>query len=274
MPLPRAPRSLDPDDYQRVSRPVAAMAKDFADGHVIAPHGHRRAQLIYASGGTMGIATAGGIWTVPPQRALWMPAGIVHEIRMWGAVSMRTLYVEPATATGLPTTVRVIAVAPLLRELIVRACQMPILYEEAGADGHVMALILHEIGATPALDLGLVVPADVRLARVCVGLRQHPGDNRALEAWASEVGATARTLARLFRKHTGLSFAGWRQQARLQAAVARLAAGEPVTTVAFDLGYDSVSAFGAMFRRAMGVSPSRYFSQAHVETGVVDPAVS
>jgi AraC-like DNA-binding protein len=260
-----ADRSTDPLDYQRVPRPVAAMAKEFGDGQSIAPHTHERAQLIFAARGVMTISTPLGSWVVPPQRALWMPAGTVHEIRMAGAVSMRTLYIRPGAGEQLPAAIRVIAVSPLLRELILRACALPVLYDEGGADGRLMSLILDEIAALPSLALDLPMPRDRRLHALCHRLRADPGDTRSLDAWARESGASARTLARLFRKETGLGFADWRQQARLLAAMARLAEGQPIMRIALDLGYDSASAFAAMFKRALGAPPSRYFDQGQPE---------
>jgi AraC-like DNA-binding protein len=122
----------------------------------------------------------------------------------------------------------------------------------------VMALILDEIATLPSLGLDLPMPRDPRLARICRALRLEPGSMRTLDEWAREAGASRRTIARLFTRETGLTFAGWRQQARLLAGVALLAAGEAVTQIALDLGYESPSAFAAMFRRALGAPPSRY----------------
>ncbi len=259
-PARRSPtnRSTDPIDFQRVPRPVAAMAKDFADGFHIAPHTHERAQLIFAARGVMTVSADSGSWVVPPQRAVWMPGGVRHEIVMSGAVSMRTLYVRADAAAAQPPVVRVIAVSALLRELILRACAMPVLYDEASAEGRVMALLLDEIAALPSVALDLKMPADPRIERICQALRAAPGDSRTLDDWAREAGVSGRTLARLFVKETGLSFSDWRQQARLLGALARLAAGQPITRIAVDLGYDSPSAFTAMFRRALGAPPSRY----------------
>jgi len=254
-------RSTDPVDYQRVPRPVAAMAKDFRDGHHIAPHSHERAQLIFAVEGVMLVSTVAGSWAVPPQRAVWMPAGVTHEIRMAGAVAMRTIYVRPDAAAGLPDRVRVIAVTSLLRELTLRACALPVLYDEAGPAAKIMTLILDEIAALPTLALDLPLPHDARLRRICRALRAEPGSTRTLDDWARETGASTRTLARRFVRDTGLTFAEWRQQARLLEAMARLAAGQPVTRIALDLGYDSPSAFTAMFRRALGTTPSRYLAR-------------
>lgn len=255
---PAAARSTDPADYQRVPRAVAAMPKDFADGFEIAPHSHERAQLIYATAGTMRVATADGMWMVPPQRAVWMPAGVRHAITMSSDVTMRTLYLRDDVAGFMPDACCVLPVSPLLRELIVRATELPLHYDEAGAAGHVVALIVAELRGLQSLPLQLPMPQDPRLRGLCDRLLAAPGDQRTLAAWARTVNASARTLARHFRSETGLSFGAWRQQARLLEAMGRLGGGAPVTQVALDLGYDSVSAFSAMFRRAAGASPSHY----------------
>lgn len=260
---PRAPiagRSINPDDFQAVPRPLAAMAKDYPDGWVNDWHRHARAQLVYASSGVMTITTSDGSWVVPPNRALWIPRGIDHHIVMAGPVTMRTLYVAAEAASGLPPACRVVAVSGLLRELILRAVELPVLYDEAGPGGRIAALIFDELRLLPTLPLHLPNPQDARLKRLCGALRQNPADARTLEQWGAAVGASGRTLARMFVKETGMSFAAWRAQVRLLAALARLAAGDKVTSVALDLGYDSPSAFIAMFRRQLGVTPSRYFA--------------
>jgi AraC-like DNA-binding protein len=122
-----------------------------------------------------------------------------------------------------------------------------------------MQLILDELAASPAEPLHLPQPHDKRLRRICAALLAQPGDTASLEDWASRVGASPRTLARAFARETGMGFSTWRQQARLAAALQRLAAGAPVTAVALDCGYASPSAFTAMFRRALGTRPSDYF---------------
>lgn len=254
-------RSTDPQDYQRVPRAVAAMPKDFAAGFTVMPHTHERAQLIHATGGTMRVSTDSGVWIVPPQRALWMPAGIEHAIAMLSDVTMRTLYLRDDAASFMPGACRVLPVSPLLRELVVRATELPLQYDEDGPAGHVVALILAELRGLRSLPLQLPMPADARLRGVCQALLDSPGDPRPLAAWARPLHASARTLARRFQRETGLSFGAWRQQARVLEAMGRLAGGAPVTQVALDLGYDSVSAFSAMFRRAAGAPPSAWRHQ-------------
>jgi len=253
-------RSTDPADYQRVGRPVAAMAKEFPDGFHIAPHRHERAQLVFAIAGVMRVATASGAWIVPSLRAVWIPPATEHEIRMLGDVAMRTLYVTPEAAASLPESCAVIEVSRLLRELILGAVAEPVAYRSASRADLIMRLILMELRAADRVPLGVPLPQDKRLLALCRALIDDPASDATLESWAERVGASSRTLVRLFRRETGLSFGLWRQQARLAAAVALLAVGEPVAEVARRLGYDSASAFTAMFRRTLGETPKRYLS--------------
>ncbi len=258
-------KSTDPNDYQDVPRPVAAMAKPFAAGHHIAPHHHPRAQLLYAVQGVMRVTTAQGAFVVPPLRAVWMPAGMRHEVRMMSRVAMRTLYVAPDADPALPQDCRVLDVSPLLRELILEAVAEPLEYDTEGRAGLIMQLILGELRRLPAVPLGLPMPNDARLARLCEALLDAPGSRLGLEDWALRCGASPRTLARLFQQETGLSFRRWRERARLAEAVARLASGAAVAQVAQALGYDSASAFTAMFRRSLGIAPQRYL-QGHASS--------
>jgi AraC-like DNA-binding protein len=123
----------------------------------------------------------------------------------------------------------------------------------------ITTLVLNEIRAATVAPLHLPEPADPRLMRITSALREQPGDSRTLTAWAAEAGASTRTLSRLFLAETGMTFRQWQRQARLLAALVRLAQGTPVTSLAFDLGYESPSAFISAFRRALGKTPRRYF---------------
>ncbi|MCG8358462.1 MAG: helix-turn-helix transcriptional regulator [Kiloniellales bacterium] len=242
-----------------VPRPVIALAGDYPAGHRIPPHAHCHAQLVYASEGVMLVTAGPGTWLVPPQRALWVPAGLEHEIRMQGQVHMRTLYVDSGAVAGLPRECGVVEVSPLLRELILAATALPDRYDETGPEGRLIAVILDRLRELSSVPLHLPQPRDSRVLRVTEALQRAPADKRSLTDWAKTAGASERTLARLFRRETGMSFRDWRQQARLIQALVWLAEEQPVTSVALDLGYDSTSAFIAAFKRAFGITPARYF---------------
>ncbi len=240
-----------------MDRPVVAFPQDYAPGDRVQRHRHPVGQLIYAATGVMTVTTRDGAWVVPPQRAVWVPAYVTHAIRMTGDVAMRTVYVAPAD--GLPAVCGVVQVSPLLRELVLRAVAFRQPYDVDGADARLAMVLLDEIRAAPVAPLHLPMPADERALRVVRALEADPGDARSLSKWGRTAGASSRTLARVFRAETGLGFRAWRQQLRLLRALERLANGDAVTTVAVELGYDSPSAFIAMFKKALGVPPSQYF---------------
>jgi AraC-like DNA-binding protein/quercetin dioxygenase-like cupin family protein len=250
---------------QSANRPVVAMAAEFSSGGVGTRHSHRRAQLLHSLTGMITVITHDGSWTVSPQRALWIPPGVMHQSRCWGTVQLRTLYVEPLAATGLPDRCQLIEISSLARALINEAVTFPVEYDIRGREGQIMELLLSEIGRMPAVPLRAPMPQDRRLARICEAILNEPGNNKDLEYWSQIGGLGRRTLTRLFRRETGMSFAKWRQQVRLTEALSRLTLGEPVTTVALDLGYDSPSAFSAMFRRSMGLSPRDYLRWADLK---------
>lgn len=240
-----------------VDRPLSAMVRDYADGETTGLHLHARTQLLYASRGVMRIETEAAHFIVPPGRALWVPARLVHGVTMLGRVAMRSMFLrEDAARIGPPTTA-VLNVSPLLRELILAACAEPLEWEEAGRNTLLMGLMLDEIGRAAVLPLGVPAVRDARLQRLAAALIADPASPLGLEEWATVSGASVRTLSRLFRRDTGMSFGRWRQLLRLTEAAARLGSGMPLGRVAAAVGYSSASAFGAAYRATFGVPPGR-----------------
>lgn len=206
----------------------------------------------------MTVMTAEGTWVVPPQQAVWVPARTDHEVKSAGPLAMRSLYIHPDETHGLSLQCCVLTVTPLLRELILKIVSLPNRNPVSPADARLMEVILDQLRELKPAPLHLPMPKDPRLRAVTNRLIRDPGDNRSLAAWSRLTGASSRTLARLFLKETGMSFGNWRQQLRLLSAISHLALEIPVTTVAYDLGYRSPSAFIAMFKRVFGVPPGRY----------------
>jgi AraC-like DNA-binding protein/quercetin dioxygenase-like cupin family protein len=246
-------------DYHATARPMAAMEIDYPSGTSTGLHAHPRAQLLYAIEGVMIVRSAGGAWVVPPNRAVWLVAGLDHEVRMSGAVKIRTVFVDPQAAPNLPRTSCVIAVSPLLRELIIAAMRVPLDYEPDTRDDRLMRLLLDELREVDVLPLHLPLPRDARLRSICETLIAQPDDVSTAEHWARQLNVTTKTIHRLFSGETGMTFGQWRQQARLLFALERLAQGERIIDVALDSGYASQSAFTAMFRRHFGMPPSAFY---------------
>lgn len=252
------PINQDLDRLEALPQPVVAYGRDLQQGEVLPFHHHQRAQLVYASQGVMTVTTHLASYVVPPQRAVWMPAGIEHCIDARSAVSMRSLYIDARSAADLPAGVCVLQVTPLLRELIIASVAAGSDYEPNSPQSRLVMVMLDQVATQPVASLALPMPQDPRVLRVAQSLISNPGDSRDLEGWASQVGASKRTLGRLFTAQTGMSFREWRQQRRLLRALELLATGDNVTTIALELGYESTSAFISMFRRCLGTTPTRY----------------
>ncbi|TCT13632.1 AraC family transcriptional regulator [Tepidamorphus gemmatus] len=240
-----------------VTVPIDTLSVNHRAGHRIHLHAHDQAQLIFGRSGVMRVTAANGLWVVPPARALWVPGRTPHAIQCRTAVEMRTVYLPRGIDMPFAGRCAVIEVSPLLREVVLRLVEGPV---TETARGHLVALLLGELRARAEVPLSLAEPRDARLRRVTEALAADPADGRSLDDWAEVASMARRTFARRFLAETGLSFGAWRRRLRMLGAIERLAAGEAVTTVALDAGYDSLSAFIHAFRRTMGVTPGAYFA--------------
>lgn len=223
-----------------------------------AVHAHPRGQLIYASSGVMRVICGRDIWVVPPSQAVWVPPDQEHEVYFPGEVALRNLFIDPSATAGLPQQCTVLKVSLLLRELILKAVAIGEEYQPDSAGWRLMQVLLDELRQAEPTPLHLPMARDERVMRVIEALLANPEDCRGLSEWSSLAGASSRTLARLFLAETGLTFGQWRKRLVLQEAIKRLDQGQPVTRIAFDLGYQSLSAFIEMFRKELGASPRQY----------------
>lgn len=222
-------------------------------------HRHLRGQVYCVESGLVHARTRYGSWLLPPHRAGWMPAGELHTVSVSGPMRGWGLFLVPAACVDLPDRPCVLGTSELLRALARRASEWAFAERLEAEQERVCAVLLDELRRAPREPLHLPMPFDRRLLRIAHAVLRAPHDNRSLESWAERAGLSARSLSRLFRSETALSFAQWRQQARLSRALEHLAEGMPVTQVAEATGYANPSAFIAMFRRAFGQSPARYF---------------
>ena len=227
--------------------------------HVLAPHAHDWDQLTYAASGVLRVDTAAASWTVPPHTAVWVPAGVEHAEQMFAPVTMRTLYFAPRLIKALPRTeCRAVNISSLLRELILHASRQGALDRRTASHAHAIGMLLDQLATVTAVPLQLPTPRDDRARRVAAFLRDAPDDNAPVAALARRAGASRRTIERLFVRETGMTIAEWRRRLRLLHAVRLLAEGEPVTAAALAVGYTSVSAFIAVFKKEFGETPGRY----------------
>ncbi|BBK44187.1 AraC family transcriptional regulator [Allostella vacuolata] len=257
----------DPTDWiepDAVPRPVVAYGIATKSAAIeLGFHRHAKAQLMLVQQGALSCEVEGGLWVVPPRSAIWIPGGAAHAIKAAGALEGYDAFVDPGLAAGLPARCCAIAVTPLLRELMARAASLPLLYEEGGANGRLLAVLLDELAVAPVERLHLPMPADPRLRGLLERMMARPADRASLAAWAKRAGMSERTLERRIGRETGMSLGRWRQQLCVVRAVQWLAGGASIQQVAADLGYESVPSFVTMFRKALGTSPARYMAERH-----------
>ncbi|RCS23233.1 AraC family transcriptional regulator [Phyllobacterium salinisoli] len=245
---------------EEIESAVVALRTEYPDGYLVPRHRHNRSQLLYALTGVVLVTTDAGRWMVPPEHAIWLPARVHHAVEMLGTVSMRSIYIAPHARDALPMHLHVVALTDLMRCLIVEAVTSDDDPPPGSREALVISLLLDELRNLPEQPLGLPFPADPRLSALCRRFVEKPSPHATIDEWAAALAMSRRSFTRSFQRETGLSFSLWRQQACLFAALPRLADGEPVTSVALDLGYDSVPAFTTMFKRMLGVSPRFYRS--------------
>lgn len=285
MPRPTEPRTarrstalgpLAPHLYvPSAARPVRAKRRTLSADMQVVPHRHPWAQVALSGTGVVRLTVDRGSYIVPPSRALWIPPGVEHAVTAVEDCELRTLYLHQRAGRcgpGVPRAeqaawrgCRVLEVSDLLRALVMELSVEPDGAAPPTADAlrrerRLAALVHDELRRARAVPLGVALPADKRLRALCEALLDDPSRHADLDAWARSAGASARTVARLFRSELGTSFGQWRQQALLARAVTLAARGRPMSHIAAELGYASPSAFSAMVRRTLGAPPRRIFA--------------
>lgn len=250
-----------PPDLSDSQVPLRGLARRYPRGLHIEPHQHDWGQVLYAIAGLMWLETPQEALLLPPQRAVWLPPGVPHGIRVVSELQMRNIYLRPTLAGSLDERVQVFEVNPLLRELILRLVeqerQPDAEYYSALSDLCVLEL---RRARSQLLRVPLPRHEDRRLLALCQSVMAQPSAAIPFERHAADAGASVRTVARLFQRSLGMGFAAWRRQVQLATAVAALAEGQPVSRIAHELGYQPGS-FSEMFRRELGVSPSAYLAE-------------
>jgi AraC-like DNA-binding protein len=247
------PPEFDPT----IARPMRVGARDLNAAELMSRHNHPYGQLTYAIDGLIRVAIDNATWIVPPQRAIWIPPRVFHEVETLEMAKLRILRIHKSVAPFAGTECVVINVTALLRELILALIDCE---EESPREAMLSHLTLDEIGRSATLPMRVSLPQDKRLKTLCDMLIADPASPLTLEEWADKAGASGRTLARLFERELGMSFGQWRQQVRLAHAAPLIARGMPLSRVAAELGYASQSAFSAMFKKTFGQPPSSFFA--------------
>ncbi len=244
-------------DLPQKLAPITGFKDCYPARYVDEVHTHNRCQLSFLISGVMTVTTDTASYVLPPNRAIWVPANMRHQASCKSEVEFIVLYVDPKLDPR-PRTARVFEITPLVRALIDEVAQFTEKRQFRDREQRVLEMLISEIELMPHLPASATLPADRRLKRVCDAIIADPADARPLDDWADVAGMGRRTFTRAFRSQTGVSLSMWRRQIRLMEAASRIAAGESVSNVAFDVGYESPSSFIAMFHKVFGEPPGAY----------------
>jgi AraC-like DNA-binding protein len=197
--------NVDLTAYEAVPRPLVAIGNDYPASYELDWHRHRRGQLLYAAKGVVAVRTPQGAWVAPPERAVWIPGDVRHSVKMVGAVSTRSVLIEPDVWNPAGDRCLVVGVSPLLRSLLVAAGAIEREYDVAGRDGLVMGLLVAELARAPLMPLAVPFPASPALAAKCQAFLEQPSPHDSIDEWSTELGLGRRAFTRAFRRETGMS---------------------------------------------------------------------
>ena len=248
-----------PERHQVELDPVEG--RGWFDGRSQAMHRHSQGQLIYPTAGALAVTTARGTWVAAANGVAWTPAGFEHCHRAPARTEVVALMIPGELCTGLPEQPAVLGVSGLLREAMLALTAGRVLRPQAR--DRLLGVVVDELTGAAQQSLYLPEPRDGRLRAVTELLRSDLTDPRTLSELGRQVGASARTLSRLFHAELGMSFHQWRTQLRVQHALVLLWQGRSVTQTATLCGWSNPSGFVDAFSAIVGQTPGRYQATQH-----------
>ena len=247
--------------YEQLPCPIVPVYEEYNPMTQVLGHKHAWSQLAYACSGVMHIKTDFGVFVVPPEQALFIPPGVTHEHFCRNRVSYRSLHIDKSFCDVLGDKVRPLTIDPLLKALILEVANWPMYYENTAEKQRFVAVLLDRLIAAESNDLFIPTISDKRLLPIVDAINHQPSNELTLEQWAGQVGASSRTLNRLFNKYCGMGFSQWKQKLRILKSLDLLDGESPLIDIAYELGYQSTSSFITAFKKQMGCSPGKYFNK-------------
>ena len=244
--------------YPKLPRPIVSISHEFKAMTKIVTHSHPWSQLSYACKGVMHIETDAGIFVIPPEQALWIPPKAVHLHFYKQQSSNRGIYIDPDWSKELGDSVRMLTVDPFLKAIILELASWPEDYPETEQTTRLVQVLIDRLAVAESNVLFMPTINDKRLLPIIDALNHNPANKLTIEQWSMKVGASSRTLNRLFNKNYGMGFSRWKQKLRILKSLERLNADTNLSDVAFELGYESTSSFITAFKKQMGCSPKKY----------------
>ena len=251
-------KQISIDSVEHLEHKIISIETQYPEYHILDMHVHKRAQLLYGAEGTIHVMTQHGNWIIPPERAVWIPAGIPHQLMMY-KVKTCSLYILPEYSPRQSIGCEVLSISPLLRQLLLKA---PSLNEPFSQhDDLVFELILKELSDSSSVDLHLSLPENEVLLKACQAFLKEPNIHTSPKEIAETLCISERHFSRIFKNEMGMSFSKWRQHACIFLSLEKLIQKKPIHRIAYDLGFQNPAAFTTLFQRTLGMSPSKFSIQ-------------
>lgn len=240
-------------------RPVRVFVESHESQTYVVPHCHLdHMQFLIPTQGVLKVASADAFWIVPPKRGIVIPRAFEHSTVTVGRATLVVANIHPDTIEVAGACCRVVNVSELIMALLETIAALSPEYSLDSPESRLVNVFFDQFRAAPAEPFRLSRPRHAKLRAIADTLIAAPDDSTTLAEWGRRLGASQRTLARLFDTETGMCFRDYRKQVQMHAAIGLLATGAPVNQVALDLGYETPSAFIHAFRSAMGMTPGQF----------------
>lgn len=243
-------------DAPTLPAPIMFRAAQVPAGGLYPQHHHAWGEFVYAFSGVMEVKLRDHHYLAPSQYGIWLPPGVEHVGQNRQAAWHCSVYVAPRYAQGLPAVACALSVNPLVRAILEHLCQRSNEQTDGPSDMRLLHVLVDQLGELPQAGSYLPGSDDPALGSVLRALQASPGDKRPLAELAQAVHMTERTLLRRCQRELGMPLAAWRQRLRVISAMPQLESGRSVESIALELGYNSASAFIAMFKKQTGFTPN------------------
>jgi len=247
-------------NFEDMPQAIIAKIEHTCASHEIPLHTHPKGQLILALHGYVTCEVSAKMWMVPTHSAIWIPANKVHSNRASDNAQLCHLFIDN-TMFKMPLNTCTLAITPLVKELMCELAGRDQHYDLSSNTARLAQVLLDQLIEMPIQHLDVALSKHVVIQAMSQQLISQPSDRKTLPQWAEQFALTERTLARLIKKETGMTFGKWRTQIHIITSLQALSDKHSVQHVSELLGYESVSAFITMFKKVMKKTPMKYMSE-------------
>ncbi|RKR09521.1 AraC family transcriptional regulator [Flavobacterium sp. 90] len=244
--------------------PVVGYTETITDA-VCSLHSHPRAQLLYATSGVMNVVVENQIWVVNPLQGLWIAGGVEHQVAFQKNVNLHSVFIDPSYTNNLPPTSFSFDISVFLKQLMFKIISFEDHENITPTQRRIMDVFLDELALISPSSTFLPTSNHIKLKNIIDLLINDVANKETIEYFADLSYMSSRTLSRLFIKELGMSFSDWRIRLKLLEAIKRLGEKQSIKEIAFDLGYETTSAFIFMFKKNLGKTPSNYILENKTE---------